>query len=98
MRNCSVCHTNSPDQVLVCPTCQSDLTQLSTVAVALKELQENPRVVNIRVVVANDACPTCQTLEGTYSKNLVPILPEEGCSHTHGCRCFYEPMLTEVYP
>jgi hypothetical protein len=25
-------------------------------------------------------------------------LPVEGCSHALGCRCFYQPVLDEIYP
>jgi hypothetical protein len=28
----------------------------------------------------------------------VPELPVRGCSHKNGCRCFYEPFLTDIYP
>ena len=65
---------------------------------ALKKFQENPRVVNIRLIVAADACPVCAAHEGTYDKNNAPALPIEGCSHPNGCRCFYEPMLNVIYP
>ncbi len=66
--------------------------------VALKRFQENSRVRNVRLVVAHDACPACKNMEGTYDKNQAPNLPVEGCSHENGCRCFYEPMLDEIYP
>lgn len=98
MITCSRCNTQCPDDTLLCPHCQVDLTQYSSVAVALKRFQDNPRVKNIRLVVALDACPTCQQLAGTYSKDQAPILPEHGCSHAGGCRCFYEPLLDEIYP
>lgn len=65
---------------------------------ALKKFQENPRVKNIRLIVAADCCPICAAYEGTYPKDEVPELPIEGCSHPKGCRCFYEPMLTVIYP
>jgi hypothetical protein len=64
----------------------------------LKKLQDNPRVKSIRVIVADDCCPTCAMYEGTYEKNEVVKLPIEGCSHQNGCRCFYEPMLNIIYP
>lgn len=64
----------------------------------LKKFQDNPRVKNVRLIVAGDCCPACSAYEGTYEKNEAPALPVEGCSHTNGCRCFYEPMLTTIYP
>mgnify|MGYP002682627757 CR=1 FL=1 len=68
------------------------------VAAALKRLQANPRVTKIRVVVANDCCPVCQSNEGVYDKDKVPPLPTPGCSHHNGCRCTYEPILDQIYP
>ena len=65
---------------------------------ALKKFQENPRVKNVRLIVAADCCPACSAFEGTYEKENAPQLPIEGCSHPNGCRCFYEPMLTTIYP
>lgn len=98
MQTCSKCNAQSPDRASHCVNCQADLSEFSMTAVALKRLQANPRVVNVRLVVANDCCPACQMAEGTYPKDQVPRLPVEGCSHAHGCRCFYEPMLSEIYP
>jgi len=95
---CSKCHTQSADAALVCPGCGADLRQFSTTAVALKKFQENPRVVNVRLVVPDDSCPACRAVEGTYPKTEVPALPISGCSEPNGCRCFYEPMLNEIYP
>ncbi len=65
---------------------------------ALARLEANPRVNVIRVIVARDACPACRAREGAYSKGSVPALPTPGCSHPLGCRCFYEPSLSEIYP
>lgn len=98
MQTCSRCNTQSPDSAVICPNCQADLRETATVAVALKKFQANPRVKLIRVVVNKDCCPTCQQLAGTYDKDAVPHLPVEGCSHGKGCRCFYEPILNEIYP
>ncbi|HLF80619.1 MAG TPA: hypothetical protein VI410_02545 [Anaerolineales bacterium] len=67
-------------------------------AEALASFQANPRVSRIRLIVSPDACPACRTMEGAYSKGDVPELPTPGCSHPLGCRCFYEPTLTEIYP
>lgn len=65
---------------------------------ALKKFQENPRVKNVRLITYADCCPVCASFEGTYEKEKAPSLPIEGCSHPNGCRCFYEPMLTIIYP
>ncbi|MBM3144664.1 MAG: hypothetical protein FJ010_06765 [Chloroflexi bacterium] len=69
-----------------------------TPAAALEKLQKNPRVRDIRLVVSADCCPVCAAQEGTYAKDQVPAVPVQGCSHPQGCRCFYEPMLKELYP
>ncbi len=98
MQTCTRCHSQSPDSTRSCLSCGADLQQYSVTAVALKKFQDNPRVLNIRLVVAHDACPTCAEMEGTYEKFSAPSLPVEGCSCPTGCRCFYEPMLEEIYP
>ncbi|NIM92320.1 MAG: hypothetical protein GTO18_01210 [Anaerolineales bacterium] len=67
-------------------------------AAALERFRANPRVSRIRFIVHQDACPTCRHLEGEYDKDQVPELPLMNCSHPSGCRSFYEPMLTEIYP
>jgi hypothetical protein len=67
-------------------------------AVALQQLRDNDRVSRIRLIVGDDACPSCRRVEAEYSKDKVPNLPTRGCSHSMGCRCFYEPALTEIYP
>ncbi len=96
MQTCSQCNASSPDNALICVNCHADLREFSATAVALKHLQANPRVRLIRVSVANDACSYCYGLLKTYPKDQVPHLPHEGCSHTNGCRCFYEPVLEET--
>lgn len=65
---------------------------------SLKRLQNNPRVSQIRIIVAHDACPACREQEGQYPKDQVPRLPTPGCSHPLKCRCFYQPTLTEIFP
>jgi hypothetical protein len=65
---------------------------------ALKNFIVNPRVNSIRINAAADACPLCEELRGTFPKNEVPHLPHEGCSHTNGCRCAYEPVLNDIFP
>ena len=65
---------------------------------ALKKFQENDRVQNVRLIVSKDSCPACAAQAGTYDKFEAPPLPVEGCSRPGGCRCFYEPLLTAIYP
>lgn len=98
MQTCSICQTQSPDTATVCKGCKANLRESSVTAIALKRLQSNRRVHNIRLVVAHDCCPACHEAEGTFPKDQAPALPVEGCSHPLGCRCFYEPMLNEIYP
>lgn len=98
MQTCSRCQTIAPDNAPNCPNCGADLKEFSASAVALKEFQQNPRVYAVHVATSEDACPACDAIQGTYPKDQVPALPVEGCSHPHGCRCFYQPMLSEIYP
>lgn len=98
MQTCSKCHIQSPDEATICPSCGADLSEWSESAVALQRFQENPRVLYVRIMVANDCCPACRHAEGAYAKDSAPALPIEGCSHPTGCRCFYQPVLDEVYP
>lgn len=95
---CSKCHTQVDDTVSICPECAAELSKWSTTAVALENIQSNPRIMYVRIAVANDCCPTCLEKEGAYSKVSVPELPIEGCSGKFGCRCFYQPVLEEIYP
>ena len=96
MQTCSRCNATSPDRATHCVHCQADLHEFSKTAVALKKFRLNPRVKSVRVTVSYDACSHCSELLRTYSKDEVPALPHEGCSHENGCRCFYEPVLSEV--
>ncbi len=98
MQTCSLCYAQSPDSALTCVSCQADLTEYSTTAVALKRFKANPRIRYVRIAVAGDACPECQRYQRAYPKDQVPALPIEGCSHEYGCRCFYEPILDEMFP
>ena len=98
MQTCSKCQTQSPDAATICAGCQADLSEWSESAVALKRFQENPRVQYVRIAVAGDCCPACRAAQGAYEKKEAPRLPVEGCSHENGCRCFYQPFLTEIYP
>lgn len=70
----------------------------SEAAVALRQLQANPRIRAIMIAVPANACPLCQNLAGTYAKDQVPQLPIDICSHPLGCRTFYMPVIDELYP
>jgi hypothetical protein len=98
MQTCSRCNTLTTDQVTTCPRCQADLRQFSTTAVALARLVANPRVSKVRVAAPSDSCLVCMQAQGVYEKDAVPRLPVDGCSEAGGCRCFYEPILTEIFP
>jgi RNA polymerase subunit RPABC4/transcription elongation factor Spt4 len=98
VQTCSRCYTQSSDDTAACPNCHADLQEWSESTVALKKLQANHRVRAIRILVQDDCCPTCQKAMATYPKDAVPRLPVEGCSHENGCRCFYAPILDEIYP
>ena len=98
MQTCSQCYTQSPDSAATCPTCHAVLAESSTTAVALRRFQANPRIQSVRISVAGNACPECARHQRTYPKDQVPALPMEGCSHEKGCRCFYEPIISELFP
>ena len=98
MQTCGRCNTQSPDDVQMCPRCGSDLREYSHTALARARMQQNDRVSLIRISVADDCCPACAAVQGAHPKTTVPLLPVEGCSHGLGCRCYYEPVLTEIYP
>jgi len=95
---CSRCNTQTDDSATTCPQCGADLKEFSVTAATLRKFQENPRVSAVHVIVHADACPACQAIQGTYPKDRVPKLPVEGCSHPNGCRCFYQPLLEEIFP
>lgn len=68
-------------------------------AAALQRLKSNERVRLIRILVADNACPVCRSLEGAYPRERVPLLPPEGCSCPYGLsRTSYAPDLAEIYP
>jgi hypothetical protein len=98
MQTCYLCNAQSPDEASNCVNCDADLEEFSTTEIARKEFLANPRVRSVRVLVADDSCPACQALEGTYEKDEVPTLPVKGCSHGLGCRCFYQPYLITIFP
>lgn len=92
MQTCEKCNAISPDNAIECSNCKSTLVVSSQTAKALKRFRNNPRVTAIRISGHSDACPACMNALKTYSKEDVPVLPIAGCSHTNGCRCFYEPI------
>jgi ribosomal protein L40E len=98
MQTCTNCHAQSPDSAEVCVNCGADLRETSTRSVALSRYQANPRVKYVRIIVSADSCPACREMEGAYDKETAPPLPVEECSHQNGCRCFYLPFLTDLYP
>lgn len=98
MQTCTRCYAQSPDSALLCVSCQTDLREYSSTAVALHEFINNERIKYVRVSIGNDACSSCHELQGTYPKESAPALPHTGCSHENGCRCFYEPYLGVLYP
>lgn len=98
MQICSKCNAQSPDTATQCTNCEADLSRFSMTAVALQSYQSNPRVQYVRVMVMDDCCPACREVEGAYAKDEVPALPVEECSHSLGCRCFYQPFLTDIFP
>jgi len=98
VQTCSRCNLETPDTETTCTGCGADLKEFSTIAVALRKFQENPRVFAVYVIGHADACPACQEIQGTYPKDRVPQLPVVGCSHENGCRCFYQPVLEEIFP
>ncbi len=65
---------------------------------SIQQLKENPRVRDIRVIVPAEACPVCQEIAGTYTKDNLPELPPEGCSCPRGFEGYCQPMLNVIYP
>jgi hypothetical protein len=98
VQTCSKCNALSPDDSIYCDNCKSDLREFSNQAVALKRFQENPRVRHVILAINDNACPLCKEMQGAYTKESAPRLPVEGCSHPNGCRCFYQPVLGDIYP
>ncbi len=92
MLTCEKCNAISPDTAIECSNCKSNLAVSSQTAESLKRFRNNSRVTAIRISGHSDACPACQITLQTYSKEDIPVLPTPGCSHTNGCRCFYEPI------
>jgi RNA polymerase subunit RPABC4/transcription elongation factor Spt4 len=98
VQDCTRCNNQTDDSKTTCPNCRADLAEFSKTAVTLRKFQENPRVNAVHLITHADSCPACQSIQGTYPKDRTPKLPVEGCSHPHGCRCFYQPLLEEIFP
>jgi len=98
VQTCSLCNASSPDQASHCVNCQADLAEHSTTAYALKRFQSNSRVKAVTLASDYDACSYCYEQLDTYPLDKVPPLPHKGCSHANGCRCFYIPVLSDIYP
>ncbi len=79
-----------------CPHCGAHLDL--TPEQARELLRKNPAVKAVRVIVNKDACAACQYVAGTYPPDQVPLLPVPDCSHPLGCRCYYEPLLDDIFP
>jgi hypothetical protein len=48
----------------------------------------------VRVLVADDACPTCRALADiVYDPADAPLIPIAGCTHAGGCRCAYATVM-----
>jgi hypothetical protein len=95
---CSLCNAQSPDTAKNCTNCNADLSEYSVKNAALERFKKNYRVRHVLLEVHGDACPACRARQGAYPKDSAPKLPLEGCSHANGCRCFYQPVLDEIYP
>jgi ribosomal protein L40E len=98
VQTCTKCNAQSPDEAELCANCGSDLKEWSKTAVARKKFANNPRVRYVQIITMDNCCPACHEMHGSYAKDSAPVLPVEGCSHPLGCRCFYQPVLDEIYP
>lgn len=83
---------------------QSRLAQVPDIELAAAEhLATLDRIkaglaTKVRILASHDSCPVCKAYEGAYDFDDVPALPNEGCSHPSGCRCFYAPVLDRFGP
>lgn len=98
MQTCFKCNAQSPDTASYCFNCTADLSEFSNTMVALKKFQANSRVDHVIVATYDNACPACLEHQGAFPKDSAPILPIKGCSHPNGCRCFYQPVLNDIFP
>ena len=60
---------------------------------ALQRIIDGGVATGVRILASYDCCPVCRSVAGAYEFNDVPQLPLIGCSHPHGCRCHYAPVL-----
>ena len=60
---------------------------------ALKKIEDGGIATKVRILIARDACPVCQAIEGAYAFEDAPELPPEGCSCLGGCKSQYAPVL-----
>jgi hypothetical protein len=65
---------------------------------ALEKIRQGGIATKVRILVNHDCCPVCRSFEGAYSFDEAPELPQEGCSHPLGCRCYYAPVLDRFGP
>lgn len=65
---------------------------------ALDRIRNGGVATKVRILANPDCCPVCRAMEGAYDFDNVPELPLEGCSHPHGCRCMYAPVLDRRGP
>jgi hypothetical protein len=98
VQTCSLCNASSSDRASHCINCQADLAEHSVTVQALKRFRANPRVKAVTVANSYNACSYCYEQLGTYPVDQTPPLPHRGCSHANGCRCFYIPVLNDIYP
>ena len=57
-------------------------------------LRAKGAIVGVRLLTAEDSCPTCRALaEQVYTPDTAPRLPHAGCTHPAGCRCAYTPEM-----
>ena len=98
MQTCSLCNASSSDQDTHCKNCNAVLSEHSTTAQALKRFNGNSRVTGVTVASSYDSCSYCYEQLGTYPVDKTPLLPHNSCSHSNGCRCFYIPVLNDIFP
>jgi len=61
---------------------------------ALKNIQEGGVATKVRILVADDACPTCKAIAGAYEfDEEIPEVPPEGCSCLPLSKTKYAPVL-----
>lgn len=65
---------------------------------SLKKIRDGGVATKVRILVSQDACPSCRAVAGAYDFDEVPELPIEGCSNPTGCNAFYAPVLDRRGP